>query len=123
MQGSAAAVAEEFFDAWTGGNFERARSLLHDQGFKFEGPIDTFDDPDSYLVSLRQLAAAVTGAERLKVFEDGADACVIYELRTKPVPSSRIAEWYRVRDGHIESMLVLFDARPFAAMFGGEAQP
>jgi len=38
-------------------------------------------------------------------------------LRTQPVPSSRIAEWYRVRDGRIAWMLVLFDARPFAALF------
>ena len=114
---SAASVAEEFFDAWTGGNFDRARDLLADDGFRFEGPIDTFDDRDSYLASLRGLAAIVTGAERLKVFEDGDDACVIYELRTQPVPSSRIAEWYRVRDERIVWMLVLFDARPFAALF------
>lgn len=77
----------------------------------------TFDDRDSYLTSLQGLAAIVTGAERLKVFEDGDDACVIYELRTQPAPSARIAEWYRVREGRIARMLVLFDARPFAALF------
>ena len=114
---SAAAVAEEFFDAWTGGEFERARGLLHDEGFRFEGPFDTFEDADSYLEALRTLATVVTGADRMKVFEAGEDACVIYELRTVPVPSSRIAEWYHVRDGRIDSMLVMFDARPFAAMF------
>jgi SnoaL-like domain len=114
---TAAAVAEQFFDAWTAGDFGRARSLLQDDGFRFEGPIDTFDDPDSYLASLRALGAVVTGAQRLKVFADGDDVCVIYELHTTPVPSSRIAEWYRIRDGRIASMLVLFDARPFAALF------
>lgn len=115
--GEAAAVVEEFFDAWTGKDFDRARSLLHDEGFRFDGPIDTFDDAESYLGSLRQLSEVVTGAQRLKVFEDGGDVCVIYELRTQPVPSSRIAEWYRVSDRRIKSMVVLFDARPFAAMF------
>src|SRR6516225_9293358 len=98
---TAAAVAEEFFDSWTSGSFDRARSLMHDEGFRFEGPIDTFDDADRYLEALRELAAVVTGAERLKVFDDGDDACVIYELRTQPVPRSRIAEWYHVRDGRI----------------------
>jgi hypothetical protein len=83
---SAAAVAEEFFDAWTGGDFQRARDLLHDDGFHFEGPIDTFDDRDA-------------------------------------VPSSRIAEWYSVRDERIARMLVLFDARPFAALFEDARQP
>lgn len=118
----AAAVAEQFFDAWTGADFERARSLLHEEGFRFEGPIDTFEDADAYLDSLRGLASIVTGAERLKVFEDGDDACVIYELRTEPVPRSRIAEWYRVRDGRIESILVMFDARPFAPLFAHQGQ-
>jgi ketosteroid isomerase-like protein len=32
-------VAEEFFDAWTGKDFERARGLLRDD-VSFEGPID-----------------------------------------------------------------------------------
>ena len=55
-----AQVAEGFFDAWTSKDFERARGLLHDD-VSFEGPIDTFSDADSYLASLRQLSAIVTG--------------------------------------------------------------
>jgi hypothetical protein len=119
----AAAVVEQFFDAWTASDFERARRFLHDQEFRFEGPIDTFDDVDAYLDSLRRLAPIITGAERLKVFGDAGDVCVIYELRTEPVPRSRIAEWYRVRDGRIESILVMFDARPFAPLFAHQGQP
>jgi hypothetical protein len=115
----AASVAEGFFDAWTGKDFVRARSLLHDD-VSFEGPIDTFRDADSYVASLRQLTGIVTGAEKRKVFVDGDDVCVIYDLKTAPVPSSRTCEWYRVRDGRIESVSVVFDARPFAAM--AEAQ-
>lgn len=49
-------VAEGFFDAWTGKDFQRARGLLHDD-VSFEGPIDSFSDADSYLASLRQLRA------------------------------------------------------------------
>ncbi len=112
----AAQVAEDFFDAWTGKNFERARSLLHDN-VSFEGPIDSFSDADSYLASLQQLSGIVTGAEKRKVFADGDDFCVIYDLRTVPVPSSRTCEWYRVRDGKVASVSVVFDARPFAALF------
>ena len=41
-------VAEEFLDGWTTKDFERARTLLKDD-LHFEGPIDTFDDADSYL--------------------------------------------------------------------------
>jgi ketosteroid isomerase-like protein len=112
-------VAEAFFDAWTAKDLDRARSFLHDD-VSFEGPIDSFTDADSYIASLRQLSGIVTGAEKQKVFVDGDDVCVIYDLETAPVPSSRTCEWYRVRDGKIESVSVVFDARPFAAMF--EAQ-
>jgi hypothetical protein len=115
-----AQVAESFFDAWTSKDFERARAFLHDEGFHFEGPIESFSEADSYIASLTQLSGIVTGAEKQKVFVDGDDVCVIYDLKTAPVPSSRTCEWYKVHDGKIASVSVVFDARPFAPMF--EAQ-
>jgi hypothetical protein len=108
-------VAENFFDAWTSKHFQRARELLQDD-VSFEGPIDSFSDADTYLASLQQLSGIVTGAEKLKVFVDGDDFCVIYDLKTAPVPSTRTCEWYRVRDGKVASVSVVFDARPFAAL-------
>jgi hypothetical protein len=69
-------VAEDFFDAWTGRDFERARRLLHDD-VSFEGPIDHFSDADSYLASLRNLSGIVTGADKRKVFVDGDDVRVV----------------------------------------------
>jgi ketosteroid isomerase-like protein len=114
-----AQVADDFFEAWTNKDFERARSLLHDD-LSFEGPIESFSDADSYVASLKQLSGIVTGAEKQKVFVDGDDVCVIYDLKTAPIPSSRTCEWYRMRDGKIASVSVVFDARPFAPTF--EAQ-
>jgi ketosteroid isomerase-like protein len=112
----ASRVAEEFFDAWTGKDFGRARELLHDE-IRFEGPIDRFDNADAYLQSLQGLSQIVTGVERRKVFVDGDDVCVIYDMHTGPVPDARIAEWYTVRDGKIAAASVVFDARPFAPLF------
>jgi hypothetical protein len=48
------------------------------------------------------------------------DVCVIYDLKTAPMPSSRTFEWYQVRDGKIASVSVVFDARPFASLFGAQ---
>jgi hypothetical protein len=92
-----------------------ARGLPHDD-VAFEGPSDRFSDADSYLASLRQLSGIVTGAKKRKVFVDGNDVCVIYDLQTAPVPSSRTCEWYQVRDGRIAAVSVVFDARPFAPL-------
>jgi SnoaL-like domain len=112
----AARLADDFLDAWTHKEFERARSLLHND-LSFSGPIDTFSDADTYLASLRQLSDIVTGTEQRKAFVDGDDACIIYDLHTTAVPTARVCEWFRVRDGRIASISVVFDARPFAAMF------
>jgi ketosteroid isomerase-like protein len=114
----AAQVAEDFFAAWTGKDFDHARALLHDD-LSFQGPIDTFDNADAYLQAIQRLSQIVTGADKRKVFADGDDVCVIYDLKTAPVPSAPTAEWYRIRDGRIASIQVFFDARPFAPLFEG----
>jgi hypothetical protein len=114
----AAQLADEFLDAWTHKQFERARSLLHDH-LSFTGPIDSFTNADAYLASLRQLSDIVISTELRKVFADGDDACVIYDLHTTSVPTARVCEWFRIRGGRIASISVVFDARPFAAMFEG----
>src|ERR1700693_954629 len=115
MPGSAQ-VAEAFVDAWTGNDFDRARTLVH-ADVSFEGPFDTFSDADSYLASLQQLAPIVTSVEKQKVFEEREDVCVIYDLKTWRVPTSRIFEWFRVRDGKVASISAVFDPRPFAPLF------
>jgi ketosteroid isomerase-like protein len=112
----AARIAEAFFDAWTSKDLTRARQLVHDD-LSFEGPIDTFSDADSYLQSLQGLSQIITGIDKRKLFVDGDDVCIIYDMHTGPVPDSRIAEWYTVRDGRIASISVVFDARPFAPLF------
>jgi hypothetical protein len=114
--GDAGQVAEEFFGAWTSGNFSRARELLRDD-LSFDGPFDRFTDADSYLASLQQLSVIVVGADKRKQFVDGDDVCLIYDLRTAPVPVARVCEWYRISAARIASISAVFDARPFAPLF------
>lgn len=114
--GGAGQLADEFFGAWTSGNFARARELLRDD-LSFDGPFDRFSDADSYLASLQQLSVIVVGADKRKQFVDGDDVCLIYDLRTAPVPVARICEWYRISADRIASISAVFDARPFAPLF------
>jgi len=109
-------VADEFFGAWTTGDFARARELLQ-VDLSFDGPFDRFSDADSYLASLRQLSGIVVGADKRRQFVDGDEVCVIYDLRTAPVPVARVCEWYRISAGKIASISAVFDARPFAPLF------
>lgn len=115
-QADARAIAEEFFAAWTTGDFDTARRLLHDD-VSFQGPIDAFDNADAYVGALRGLSQIVDRAEQQHVFVDDNDVCVIYDLVTStPAGAAPTAEWYHTRDGKISAVRVFFDARPFIPM-------
>jgi limonene-1,2-epoxide hydrolase len=101
-------------------DFAAARKLLQDN-LEFQGPIDTFHKADDYLHAIQKLSAIVEGVDILKVFEDGNDVSLFYNLKTKNVGTSFVAEWYKVKDGRIASVHAVFDARPFAAVFAKQA--
>src|SRR6266496_3726539 len=67
----------------------------------------------------RRLASIIQRIDLKKVFVDGDDVCVLYEMVTStPAGTAFIAEWYQVKDGKIAALRAVFDARPFAALFG-----
>ena len=85
----------------------------------FQGPLDTFNTADQYLESLKRLASIIQRIDLKKVFVDGDDVCVLYEMVTNtPAGTAFIGEWYQVKDSKIAYVRAVFDARPFAAMFG-----
>jgi SnoaL-like domain len=99
------------------GDFTAARKLVHDN-LSFRGPLETFHQPEPYLESLKKLHHIVERVEMHKVFVDGNDVCLLYDMVTNTSAGTAfIAEWHQVRAGKIASIRVVFDARPFAAMF------
>jgi hypothetical protein len=114
-------IVELFRHKLSAGDFGSARALLHDD-LSFRGPIDTFTAPEPYLESLKKLGQIVERIDVKKTFVDGDDVCVLYDMVTKTAAGTAfIAEWYRVRDEQIASIRVVFDPRPFAAMFGQQS--
>jgi SnoaL-like domain len=117
---NAAAVVQGYTRALGKGDFAAARTYLHDN-LSFHGPIDTFDKPEPYLEALKKLHAMVQRVDMKKLFVDGDDVCMLYDLVTNtPAGTSFIAEWHHVQGDKIASIRVVFDARPFAAMFGAQ---
>ncbi len=118
MMATAAEVVQGYTQALGKGDFASARRYLHDN-LSFHGPIDTFDKPEPYLESLKKLHAIVQRIDMKKFFVDGNDVCMLYDLVTNtPAGTSFVAEWHHVKGEKIASIRVVFDARPFAAMFG-----
>jgi hypothetical protein len=53
-----------------------------------------------------------------KVFADGDEVCVLYDLKTSGAAGTDfVCEWMAFRHDTIASVRAVFDARPFAAMF------
>jgi hypothetical protein len=84
----------------------------------FQGPIETFQTPEPYLESLKKLHPIIERVEMKKMFVDGDDVCLLYDMVTKtPAGTAFIAEWHHITGDKIAAIRVVFDARPFAAMF------
>ena len=109
-------VVERYQQATARGDFKTARTLVHDD-LSFHGPFDRFNRPEPLFAALQMLRTIVERADVKKVFVDGSDVCVLYDLVTNTVGTELIAEWYKVKDNKISHIRALFDARPFAPMF------
>ena len=115
MAGAAEIVAA-FQQAMGWADFASARKLLRDD-VSFIGPTGSFSDADALIAALRALQANVESADIRRVFADGQDVCVVFDLVIKnPRHTALIAEWYRLEDGKIGMMRAIFDARPLDAM-------
>ena len=113
----AADIVQGFIGAMGKGDFVAARKFL-DSNLSFQGPIETFHQADPYLESLRKLHHVVERVDMKKMFGDGDDVCLLYDMVTKtPAGTAFIAEWHHVTGDKISAIRVVFDARPFAAMF------
>jgi hypothetical protein len=115
---NAAAVVQSFKEALGRGDWAAARKLLHDR-ISFQGPIDQFDRPEPYLEAVKKLHPIIERIDMKKVFVDGDDVCSLYDMVTNtPAGTAFIVEWHQVKGDKISAIRVVFDARPFAAMFG-----
>ena len=99
------------------GDWKNARGFLADE-ISFVGPFDSFSKPDDYLAALQKLHHIVERVEPKKMFVDGEDVCMLYDMVTNtPAGTAFISEWYKVKGGKIAAVRVVFDARPFAPLF------
>ena len=104
-------VAADEMAAWTSGDFDQVRRLVADD-VTFVGAMGTTDGVDAYVKGLQGLREIVTGVDIRKVFTDGDDVCVVYDLDTEPAGALPCVAWYRFAGGRIASKQVFFDPRP-----------
>ena len=89
--------------------YESALRLLHER-VRIRGPAgETFGKPLDFIEMLRKYRGKY---DIKKVFADGHDVCVLYDLKTTG-PTVFMSSWYQVRDGKIVSIQTIFDPRSF----------
>jgi hypothetical protein len=113
---NASEIVESYRAALGKGDFATARKLMQDD-MSFQGPFDTFNKADDYLEATRRLASSIQRIDLKKVFVDGDDVCVLYDMVTNtPAGTAFIAEWYQVKTGRsqlCERYLMRAPSRPY----------
>jgi YHS domain-containing protein len=108
-------IVTNYLDAVYVGQNTTARRYLADH-FSFIGPAAQFSDPDRYLQATEHAARAVRNVETHKIFVDGQDACIFYDLHIDhAVNVVPVAEWYHIEDDRITSIRAIFDTGPFTS--------
>ncbi len=75
---------------------------------------ESFNKPREFIEMLRRFRGKY---EIKKVFADGEDVCLLYDLAT-PVATVFMCSWYQVKDGRISSIQTIFDPHLFASAQG-----
>jgi SnoaL-like domain len=98
-----------FLTALNDEDFTGARSCV-DEGLKFVGALGTRDGAEAYFKDMESMRLKY---ELRKVFSDGDDVCVLYEIDFRRTPEPILTcGWYKVHNGKISSIRTIFDPRP-----------
>jgi ketosteroid isomerase-like protein len=108
----ARSLVDAYFAAWRINDFASMRAVLHDR-MEFVGSIETYDSADRFLQAIQRLSQIKDDLTIQKVWADGPDVVVWYDLHTTVAPPAPVAEWHHVENGKVTAMRAVFDARPF----------
>jgi hypothetical protein len=114
-------IVRAFNDARTVSDLAAAAALLSPT-FTFQSPMLRFEGSSDYLASHAQFQPLVTGLDLISELYGADEATLIFDLHTAtPVATQRTAEHFKLVEGRIESILLIFDAsewRPLLAAIG-----
>ncbi|MFC8452072.1 hypothetical protein [Kitasatospora sp. NPDC057223] len=88
------------------------------ESFSFRSPFITSDSPTGHLDGLDGLLGIVTGVELVSELYGETEATLVYDVHTAPAVgiTQHTAEHFRLRDGRIASISLVFDSAPWQAI-------
>jgi hypothetical protein len=116
MPSDARTIALEYQQAFQSKDLARAKSYLHANGL-FRGPLNSFDAAESFAKEMSTFMDIAKNVRIKKVLADDTDVCILWDYETviPSIPVTPIAQWFRVEDGKIREIHVLFNPVPFIA--------
>lgn len=91
--------------------------------FTFQSPLTRSDDAQGHLAGLAEFVGIVTGVDLISELYGESEATLVYDVHTAtPVGVQRTAEHFRLENGKITAITLIFDAtrwHPVMAAAGG----
>ncbi|MFI6321725.1 hypothetical protein ACIBG8_29620 [Nonomuraea sp. NPDC050556] len=84
--------------------------------FSFRSPFITSDDRTGHLATLPGFVSIVTGVDLISELYGEAEATLVYDVHTAVAGTQRTAEHFRLENGKIVAILLIFDATPWQAL-------
>jgi len=115
-------VVTEYLAALQAFDYERARTLLADEGFEFTSATHQFQSADDLVRFMSLSGGIVQSIQTRKVFASGPDICHIlnYRIQISEKQDVAVALWTRVREGRIARIEAIFDASVYRDLFPDE---
>ena len=114
-------IVKGYYLAWTSKDLAAARSYLS-PNLNFQGSIDRFDNADDFARALGGFTQMLVETRLISEFYGETDAMLLYDCVTPtPAGTIRTAEYFRVQDGKIQEIKLVFDATALRAMMARAA--
>ncbi|HUR05416.1 MAG TPA: hypothetical protein VM347_22940 [Nonomuraea sp.] len=109
-------VVRGYHEARFRGDVPTAAAFIGD-GFSFRSPLMTSDDAAGHLAGIVSFVQVVTGVDLISELYGESEATLVYDVHTAtPVGTQRTAEHFKLVDGRIVSIMLIFDATPWQPM-------
>jgi len=116
------AIVDAYLDAIRQGDFVLAGQCLAGEDFRYRGPYESIEGADRFVERYWGAGQITLDLRVRRVFEDGNELCVIFDIEThlSQRESTAVAMWVRVEAERIVEMEVFHDARGYAELFDAQ---
>ncbi|WP_336366071.1 nuclear transport factor 2 family protein [Marinobacter sp. C2H3] len=114
-------IVARFIADVRGQRLDEAKDLLSEEGFEYVGPNMRFLSRDDMVAYQFGMVAIQKDLVLRQLSADGEHVFAILDYRThfEPIGDVRLAVWFRVRGGKIQSVETFYNAAVVENMLGG----